>query len=894
MFVLNRLSEQYRRPFMKRLIWMGGALGMCAFGMATTAMAQAFAITVQNVNDATTQGFNVDRISWTDAKGFTRTADMARFATNTVNPGLGRGGYLTRFTYRTGNGDTRTVPITNYKGDGGFGYIVGHLADASAANRNGEDDSPLSSQFANGTAGVKFAGAHHLIYEYTLNYPRWGINYSTTPATTRKYDVPVTIQWHFMTNRDHPIWTVTFDLSAAPAGEVFSDSRSPYGNMAYDGTNGSEAAADVVEGIAWGDAFKFRTSGTAGTQLTLNSPWTWNVANTSNVSYVYQWTRTINAEMGIVATGTRNFVDGGGKGSYFVSQAEPARFVIPTFHNKTSANQPALNNFCPFENPKNYLLPCVNDVWPYQSLANEMVDNNPVRSKKMTWGTMYGFLGASTHRNNNNTASFSGYPKNSYGVSVIFDEKSLTPSEREVAQVAARQAATLTVTNGTVATQVRRGIADSRTAQGPANGADVFATGVYVVDKGASGTLSMTYSASATVNKPVFLIRNWTSPNPPTVLINGALGFITYTSVNTATRELWLTLTSDQPPGQSVSITLNEVTSGASQIISFAAISNRTLQSGIFNVTATSSSGLPVTFSSLSPNICTVTGMAVSMLTTGSCTIRASQAGNATFQAAQNLDRTFTITSACGPITGDCDGDGIPDALEAADGRNPNIRDNDIFSNVRLFVKQQYRDYLGREGDPAGIGFWEGEIVAGRQTRQSMAVAFATSGEYDSTVAPMARLYFGTFLRIPDYAGLLFWTDEFKSGRRTLIQIGEAFVTVPEFVARYGTVSNAQFVSLVYNNLLQRAPDAGGATFWTDQLNGGLTRGTMLTQFTESAEFKGVRQREVSTTEVFAAMLKRAPSQTEFNTWLQALSGVPLSTQVLQVLNSAEYRARFL
>jgi Domain of unknown function (DUF4214) len=242
--------------------------------------------------------------------------------------------------------------------------------------------------------------------------------------------------------------------------------------------------------------------------------------------------------------------------------------------------------------------------------------------------------------------------------------------------------------------------------------------------------------------------------------------------------------------------------------------------------------------------------------------------------------------------TGDTDKDGIPDNVEAVVGRNPLVKDNDVFSNNQLFAMQQYRDFLSREGEAGGVNFWTQELNAGRQTRQSMVVSFTTSGEFDTLVAPMARLYFGTFLRIPDYPGLLFWTDEYRSGRRSLINIAEAFATVPEFTNRYGNIDNAGFVNLLYQNILQRAPDQAGLNFWVGEINSGrLTRGGMLAQFTESDEFKARRRAEIFTTLIFAGMLRRAPDEASFNAFVQSPSN---EVSALAIINSAEYRSRFL
>ena len=60
-------------------------------------------------------------------------------------------------------------------------------------------------------------------------------------------------------------------------------------------------------------------------------------------------------------------------------------------------------------------------------------------------------------------------------------------------------------------------------------------------------------------------------------------------------------------------------------------------------VTATASSGLAVTFSSLTPATCTVAGRIATGVTTGACTIAANQAGNTIYPPATQVTQTFTI-----------------------------------------------------------------------------------------------------------------------------------------------------------------------------------------------------------------------------------------------------------
>ncbi len=60
-------------------------------------------------------------------------------------------------------------------------------------------------------------------------------------------------------------------------------------------------------------------------------------------------------------------------------------------------------------------------------------------------------------------------------------------------------------------------------------------------------------------------------------------------------------------------------------------------------LTAAASSGLPVSFSSATPAVCTVSGTTVTTVAPGSCTITASQGGSATYAAARAVTHSFAV-----------------------------------------------------------------------------------------------------------------------------------------------------------------------------------------------------------------------------------------------------------
>lgn len=249
----------------------------------------------------------------------------------------------------------------------------------------------------------------------------------------------------------------------------------------------------------------------------------------------------------------------------------------------------------------------------------------------------------------------------------------------------------------------------------------------------------------------------------------------------------------------------------------------------------------------------------------------------------------------CANLAADSDNDGIPDCIEAGSGKSSGVRDNDVFSNPLLFTAQQYRDFMGREGDADGLNFWSTEVAAGARTRGAVVESFFNSGEYQGLSSPVARLYFAFFQRIPDYGGLTYWISRFRGGE-SLDAIANYFAASPEFAQAYGALDNTQFVARVYLNVLGRAPDPGGLSYWTSELaSGRRSRGQVMTGFSESPEYRAVISNEVAVTMIYMGMLRRGPDPGGFNHWVDYVdrgnSGLDL---INGFLASAEYRARFL
>ena len=219
------------------------------------------------------------------------------------------------------------------------------------------------------------------------------------------------------------------------------------------------------------------------------------------------------------------------------------------------------------------------------------------------------------------------------------------------------------------------------------------------------------------------------------------------------------------------------------------------------------------------------------------------------------------------------------------------VRDED-------FVRQQYQDLLHRSADGAGLAYWSEQLRTGQISRAELVQRFLASQEFQGRLAPLVRLYFAYFQRIPDYAGLQYWIGAmYPQGEPTgqpLQSVSQAFAASPEFERSYGALGEEDFVRLVYQNVLGREPDAAGQAHWVGQLQRGLSRGALMLQFSESAEYQAFHQGSTQVVMTYVGLLRRAPEQTGFDHWLAQLKGGASIVELIEsFLRSPEYNRRF-
>jgi hypothetical protein len=104
----------------------------------------------------------------------------------------------------------------------------------------------------------------------------------------------------------------------------------------------------------------------------------------------------------------------------------------------------------------------------------------------------------------------------------------------------------------------------------------------------------------------------------------------------------------------------------------------------------------------------------------------------------------------------------------------------------------------------------------------------------ESTVeAGVSSLYHAAFGRTGEAGGIQFWFDMAKQGV-SLHDMAAAFTNSAEFAAE-AAMSDVDFITALYQNTFNRAPDAGGLAYWMQQVSNGVSRADLLTAFASVA-----------------------------------------------------------
>jgi V8-like Glu-specific endopeptidase len=175
-------------------------------------------------------------------------------------------------------------------------------------------------------------------------------------------------------------------------------------------------------------------------------------------------------------------------------------------------------------------------------------------------------------------------------------------------------------------------------------------------------------------------------------------------------------------------------------------------------------------------------------------------------------------------------------------------------------VANDFETILQRAPTAAESSEYSGQLSAGSLSSGGLIETLIATPEAQTDVFPVIDLYQAIYGRVPDAAGLQYWTGVYESLLATVLEapgsaVNQAMVDLAtpfvsdstgEFVTRYGANPDAStYVTELYGNVLGRSPDAAGQSYWTGVMTSLLhvdtaltARAQLLERFVDSSEYK--------------------------------------------------------
>ena len=197
------------------------------------------------------------------------------------------------------------------------------------------------------------------------------------------------------------------------------------------------------------------------------------------------------------------------------------------------------------------------------------------------------------------------------------------------------------------------------------------------------------------------------------------------------------------------------------------------------------------------------------------------------------------------------------------------------------------RDYFGREPSASELDAYADILKT--QPAWVVATYLQAGAAWQGSAGDVARLYRAYFGRTGDTSGLTYWTGR-RQGGTSLAVVSSSFASSTEFESTYGDLDASEFVELVYQNTLGRAPDRARARVLdrSPRRRHHLPLEPHDECSRRRASSAGTPRPVIDVTTTYLALVRRVPTSTEVDRW----SPVPNADLERYLIDSYAYASQ--
>lgn len=202
----------------------------------------------------------------------------------------------------------------------------------------------------------------------------------------------------------------------------------------------------------------------------------------------------------------------------------------------------------------------------------------------------------------------------------------------------------------------------------------------------------------------------------------------------------------------------------------------------------------------------------------------------------------------------------------------------------RPFVKAAYTDFLDRLPTTSELNQTNAALATGGTTRDRVVRDLARSPEYVSTL--VEQLYVDTLGRPGDGPGTAFWTEEIRSGRRTVAQVAASFYASPEYYGGIGGGTDRTWIADLYQKVLGRSASPSDLDYWAAE-TARRGRSNVALRMYQSLESRRTR-----VDALYQALLGRTAETSGRDYWAERITAEGDLTLAINLASLSEYHAR--
>ena len=200
-------------------------------------------------------------------------------------------------------------------------------------------------------------------------------------------------------------------------------------------------------------------------------------------------------------------------------------------------------------------------------------------------------------------------------------------------------------------------------------------------------------------------------------------------------------------------------------------------------------------------------------------------------------------------------------------------------------ISAWYRALLKRDPTKAELFAWADRMDVGFATKDDLIADLTMAPPRRNAAGSVYRSFHVAYQRRPDLTEIRAWLKRYEAGADTETIVGELLASA-EWTNTHGSLTDAEFVDVLYRNARGRPPTTGVRNYWIRQLANGRTRASMAAYFVDSYGLKNDTWHALEVTQAFRAALDRLPTDAEYEQWIAHLDNGGLLPDVVDAIRN--------